>query len=147
MIRDPVLKKLHQPTMVKAGEELADIRVEHPTHIPPSYSDRERVQRMMRAASRPEPVGETQEIHLVDGVEYLDDGPLENLVFQRGDAQRSLPPVRLRDIRPAWAASLQTAYAPSVPRAVERYFTTTPYTRADGPQLSLQRCPDRRIST
>ena len=99
-VRDPVLKKLHQPAMVQAGEELADIRVEHPVHVLPLDPDRERIQRVMRATSRPEPVGETPEIHLIDGVEHLDDGPLNNLVFQRGDAERALPPVRLRDVRP-----------------------------------------------
>src|SRR6476469_3500692 len=64
----------------------------------------------MRATPCPESVGEAQEIHLVDGVEYLDDGPLENLVLQRGDAERPLPPVRLRDIRPArWLSPVAPA--------------------------------------
>jgi hypothetical protein len=101
LIRDPVLKKRHQPAMIKAGEELADIRVEHPVHLLLFDPDRERIQRVMRAASRPKPIGETSEIHLVDGVQNLDDGPLGDLVFQRGDAERPLPPVRLRDIGPA----------------------------------------------
>ena len=38
----------------------------------------------MQIASRPEPVGEAPEVDLVDRVEYLDDGPLDDLVFQRG---------------------------------------------------------------
>src|SRR5439155_18070975 len=91
-VRDPVLKKLHQPAMIQAGEELADIRVEHPVHVLPFDPDRERIQRVMRAAPWPETVGEAPEIHLIDGVEYLDDAPLGDLVFQRGDAERSLPP-------------------------------------------------------
>jgi len=92
--------------MIQAGEELADIRVEHPVHLFPFDPHRERIQRVMRAASRPETVGKAQEVHLVDGVEHLDDGPLENLVLQRGDAERPLPPVRLRDVRPARWLSL-----------------------------------------
>src|SRR4029077_5773151 len=52
----------------------------------------------MRAASRPKPIGKAPEVHLIDRVEHLDDGPLDNLVFQRGDTERALPPVRLRDI-------------------------------------------------
>ncbi len=44
---------------------------------------RQRVQRLMRVAPWPEPVGEAQEVRLVDGVEYLDDGPLDDLVLQR----------------------------------------------------------------
>ena len=45
----------------------------------------------MRAAPRPEPVGEAQEVRLVDGVEHLDDGPLDDLVLQRGDGEFILP--------------------------------------------------------
>jgi hypothetical protein len=82
-------------------KKLANVRVEHPVHLLPLDPDRERIQRVMRAACRPEPVGKAQEIHLVDGVEHLDDGPLGDLVFQRGNAERPLPPVRLRDVRPA----------------------------------------------
>jgi recombinase-like zinc beta ribbon protein/recombinase len=98
-VRDPMLEKLLQPTVIKTGEEVADIRVEHPVHLLPRDPDRERIQRLMRVASRPEPVRKTQEIHLINGVEHLDDGPLDNLVLQRGDAKRPLPPVRLRDVR------------------------------------------------
>jgi len=92
--------------MIQAGEELADIRVEHPVHLPPLNPHRERIQRVMRATPWPESVGEAQEVHLVDGVEYLDDGPLNDLVLQRGDAERPRPPVRLRDVRPARWLSL-----------------------------------------
>ncbi len=42
----------------------------------------------------------TPEVRLVDGVEHLDGGPLDDLAFQRRDAERPLPPVRLRDVRP-----------------------------------------------
>ena len=100
-IRDPMLEKPPQPAMIKIGEEVADIRIEHPVHPLPPDPDRERIQRVMRIAPRPKPVGEAQKVHLVDGVEHLDDGPLDNLVLQRGDAERPLPPVRLRDVRPA----------------------------------------------
>src|SRR6266851_7945135 len=54
----------------------------------------------MRPAPWPESVRETPEVRLIDGVQHLDDGPLDNLVLQRGDAERPLPPVRLRDIHP-----------------------------------------------
>jgi hypothetical protein len=39
----------------------------------------------MRAAPRPEPVRESPEVHLVDGIQHPDDGPLDDLVLQRGD--------------------------------------------------------------
>jgi hypothetical protein len=57
-----------------------------------AFEHAERIQRMMRAALGPEPIGEAEEVLLVDGVEHLDDCPLEDLVLQRGDAERPLPP-------------------------------------------------------
>src|SRR4030095_16882585 len=84
LVRDAMLEKLPKPAVIKTGEEVADVRIEHPVHPLPHDSGRQRVQRMMRAASRPEPIGETPEVHLVDDVEHLDDGPLDDLVLQRG---------------------------------------------------------------
>ena len=66
----------------------------------PFDPDRQRIQRIVRAAPGPEPVGEPEKVLLVDGVEHLDHGPLDDLVLQRGDAERPQPPVRLRDVRP-----------------------------------------------
>ena len=54
----------------------------------------------MRSAPRPEPVGEAEEVRLVDAVQHLDDGALGDLVLQAGDAERPLPPVRLGDVHP-----------------------------------------------
>jgi hypothetical protein len=54
----------------------------------------------MRFAPGPEPVGEAEEVRLVDAVKHLHDGALQDLVLQRGDPQRTQPAVRLRDIRP-----------------------------------------------
>src|SRR5260370_20222703 len=71
-----------------------------PVHLLPLNPDRQRVQRIMLTASRPEPIGEPQEIHLIDSVQHLDDRPLDHFVFQRGDAERPQPPVRLRYVRP-----------------------------------------------
>jgi hypothetical protein len=85
--------------MIQIGEELADIRVEYPVHPLPPDPNRQRVQRLMRAASRPKPIGKAQEIRLVDRVEHLDHSPLDNLVLQRGDTERPLPPVGLRYVR------------------------------------------------
>jgi site-specific DNA recombinase len=100
LIRDPVPEEPLQPVPIQAAEEVADIRVQHPVHPLAVDPGRQRVQRVMRLAPRPETVGETPEVRLVDGVQHLDDGPLDNLVFQRGDAERPQPPVRLRDIHP-----------------------------------------------
>jgi hypothetical protein len=99
LIRDPVLNKPLQPLMVKAGEVVPEIQVEHPAHLPLD-PDRERVQRLMWAASGPEPVGEPEEVRLIHGVQHLDHRPLQDLVLQRRDPERPQPPVRLRYVRP-----------------------------------------------
>src|SRR6266540_4165458 len=100
LIRDSVLEELHQPHVIEAGEEVAEIRVEHPVHLLAFDPDHERVQRIVRAAPRPEAVREAEEVRLVDGVQHLDDGALDDLVLQRGNPERPQPPVRLRDVHP-----------------------------------------------
>jgi len=52
----------------------------------------------MRAAARAKPVGEALEVDLVNLVEDRHHGMLNNFVFQRRDAQRTLPSVSLRYI-------------------------------------------------
>src|SRR5207253_10656176 len=92
------------------GKEVADISVEYPVHLSLCDPNHERIQRVMRAAPRPEPVGEAEEVLLVDGVQHLDHRPLDDLVLQRGDTERALPPVRLRDVySPRRARLVRTA--------------------------------------
>jgi hypothetical protein len=43
LIRDPVLQEPLQPAMVKAGEVVAEIRVEHPVHLLPHDPGGERI--------------------------------------------------------------------------------------------------------
>ena len=54
----------------------------------------------MLAAPWPEPIREPEEIFLVDRVQHLDHRALDDLVLQRGDAQRALPSIRLGDVPP-----------------------------------------------
>src|SRR6185312_2654165 len=96
LVRDPVLQKLPQPSMIKAGEKVADVRIEHPVHLLPPDPNRERIQRLMRVAPGPKTVGKAPEIRLVNGVEHLDDGPLKDLVLHRGDGDFILPLLQSR---------------------------------------------------
>jgi hypothetical protein len=50
--------------MVKAGEELTEIRVEHPVHPLSRDPGGERIQRIVRGAPGPKPIGETEEVLL-----------------------------------------------------------------------------------
>ena len=52
----------------------------------------------MGASRWPKSIGEAEKIGLVDRVQHLNDGALDDLVFQRGFPQRPLPPVRLGDV-------------------------------------------------
>jgi hypothetical protein len=70
----PVLDELDQPSVLDGTEEVTDVCVEHPAHLLPQDADRERIQRLMLAAPTSNPVGETEEVRLVDGVQHLDDG-------------------------------------------------------------------------
>ena len=86
--------------MVDGVEKRPDVHIEHPAHLLRRESDVERVQRVMLATPGPESVGEPEEVGLVDGVQHLDRGPLDDFVFQHGHAERPLPPVSLRDVHP-----------------------------------------------
>ena len=84
--------------MADRVEERPNIRVEDPVDPPLPQPIRERVQRIVLSTLRPEPVTEPQELRLVDRRQDRRHRRLDNLVLQRGNAQRSTPPIRLRNI-------------------------------------------------
>ena len=75
-------------------------------------SRRRGIQRVMLAAPRPKPVREAEEVRLVDGVQHLDGGALNDFVFQRGNTERrsARPPSRCRPDEPA--RSVRSAFQP-----------------------------------
>ena len=84
-----MLDELDQPLMADRVEEPRDIGVENPLHVACLDPERERVQRIVLAAPRSEPIAEPQELRLVD---WREDGYhrcLDNLVLDGGDAERS----------------------------------------------------------
>ena len=95
-----MLDELHQPSPVERIEETTDVEVEHPVHLSRQHSGIERIQRMVLAASGPEPVREAEEVSFVDGAQHLDRGTLDDFVFQRSHPERPLPPVSLGDVHP-----------------------------------------------
>src|SRR5215472_2380093 len=113
LVRNPVLDKLHQPAVVDGIKESTDVQVEHPVHLSRQQSGVERIQRVMRAASRPKAVREAEEVSFVDDVEHLDRGALEQLIFQRRHSERPLPSVWLRDEHSThWLGSVGPALDP-----------------------------------
>ena len=81
-------------------------------------SHRQRIQCSVRAPMGPESVRKPEEIHLVDCIQYLDHRSLYDLVFERCDAQRSLPPVRLGNEGPSrWFRSVRSSMQSAVQRS------------------------------
>src|SRR6266404_3603904 len=93
----PVLDELHKPFVREAIEKAFDVQVEHPVHFSRQQSRVQSIQRLMLAAPWSEPIRKSKKIRFVDGVQHLDRRTLDDLVFQRRDSERSLPPVGLRD--------------------------------------------------
>src|SRR5580704_9926495 len=98
-----VLDKLHQPSLIESVIKLPDVGIEHPVHLSRSDPDRQRVQRLMRAAPRSESIRKSQEVLFVYSVQHLDRGTLDDLVFQRGNAEwpKLARFTHLRDVHPA----------------------------------------------
>src|SRR4051812_43447382 len=86
-ITDPMLDEPHQPFSAERVEEGADIGVEDPVDLACLDSVRERIQRVVLAASGSEPVTKSQELRLVDRREEGDHGCLDDLVLDGSNAE------------------------------------------------------------
>ncbi len=93
-----MLDELHRPFVGHVVEKAPNVCVQHPAHSLPLDSHIQRIQRLMRAATGPEPIRKSFEVHLINLIEDGHHRLLNNLVLQRRDAQRTLPPVGLRYI-------------------------------------------------
>ena len=80
-VADPMLDKTDQPIVVDRIEKPGNVGVQYPVHPGVADPDGERVQRIMRTASGPEPIREPEEIFLVDRVQHLDHRTLDDLVL------------------------------------------------------------------
>ncbi len=112
-VPNPVLEELHQPLPVDGVEKPGNVDIQHPVHLPRQQARIERVQRMMLATPRAEPVRKPEEINFVDSIQHFDRRPLDHFVLQHGHAQRSVPTVRLGDERsPRRLRSVRSALQP-----------------------------------
>lgn len=98
LVADPVLQEADDPFLGNLREERPDIGVENEIHLPAGDPDDQRVQRVVLAAPWPEPVREPEELLLVDRAQHRRHRPLDDLVFGRGDRERTLAAVFLRDV-------------------------------------------------
>jgi hypothetical protein len=60
----------------------------------------ERIQRIVLAAFRSEPIRETEEVFLVDRAQHRSRGSLDDFVFEGHNRERTLAPVFLRNVAP-----------------------------------------------
>src|SRR5260370_7027378 len=104
-------------------EEAPDIRVKHPVHLPPENADMESVQRVVLAASRPESVGEPEEVFLVDCFENRRDRLLNDFVLQAQNAQWPFRAVSLRNVGSSGGTRSVTAPVHLVVQVLQLLFT------------------------
>jgi hypothetical protein len=96
-----VLDESHQPRVVERSEEIPEIGVEHPVHLPLLDRLVQGYQRLMGIASWPCAVREAGELGLVHGVEYRHGRPLDDLVLHRRYADRPLLAIPFWDVHPS----------------------------------------------
>ena len=95
-------------------EKALDVRVKHPVHLLPINPGVESIQRIVLAAPRSESIREAEKILLVDGLQDVHDGLLDDLVLQTQNAQWPLGAVRLPDVCPSGRAGSIAAAVHSI---------------------------------
>jgi len=100
-VADPMAQETDEPFLRHFVEKRPDIGVEYVVHLPAVDPDDQGIQRIVWSTSGSKPVGEPEEVFLVDRVQHRHRRALDDLVFQGGNRQRPLFPIRLRYIRPA----------------------------------------------
>src|SRR3974390_2016231 len=82
MRRSPIRcsRKRISQLLVDLIEERSDVGVQYEAHLLAVDPDAERIHRVMRAASWPEPIRQSEEVFLVDRVQQIGHCPLDNLI-------------------------------------------------------------------
>src|ERR1700678_869903 len=96
VVSNSMRHKLHGPFVAHVVEEAPNIRIEYPVHTLPVDAHMQSVERLMWTAGGTKPIRKAPKVHLVNLVEDADHRLLDDLVFQRRDAQRTLPTVGFR---------------------------------------------------
>jgi hypothetical protein len=81
LIGNPVFEKPEHPPVIDFIEERANVGIYNPVHLSALDSCRERIQRIVLSASRPESVRKSEKIRFIDRAQYRDDGLLHNLIL------------------------------------------------------------------
>ena len=97
------------------------IGVHYPVHLRAGNPDSQSVQRIVLTASRSKPVREPQEVFFVDCIQHLHHSALNDLIFQRGDPQRALPPIGFWDVAPSVKEALYRCPGVNSARLTSRF--------------------------
>ena len=81
-----MLQESHQPRLADFIEKALDVDLEYPVHLCAGDPDHQGVQRSVLAALGSEPIRKAEEILVVDRIQHRGSRPLDNLVFEGGDA-------------------------------------------------------------
>jgi site-specific DNA recombinase len=97
-VGDSVLDEFAQPFVRNGSEEVTNVGIQHPVHFLPYESYPQRIQCLMLASPRTEPIREPHEVLFIDLVEDRDHRVLNDLVLQGCYTQGALSSVRFGDI-------------------------------------------------
>jgi hypothetical protein len=104
LVADAMLDETDEPFLAHRIEELLDVGVEYPVHLPGYDSHHQRIHRVMRAAPRSEPIAEAEEVFLVNRVQHHRRRPLDDPRVKPED--KPCPPAQRSPagavVRPAW---------------------------------------------
>lgn len=97
-IGDPKFEHPYQPRVVHAAEKVADVDIDDPIDTLADDRRRDHPQRIMGATSRAETERVVMEVSLIDGAQQLGRRALDDLVLEREQAKRPLPPIGFRNV-------------------------------------------------
>src|SRR5208283_2601997 len=100
-VGNAMLHELDQPIFVEVVKEPSDIGVQNVVHLLLQERVRQRIQRLMLAASRTKTIREAEKVLFVDLVEDGDHGLLDDLVFQSRNSQRTLSSICFLYVHPS----------------------------------------------
>ncbi len=100
-VANAVLKERNQPIPRDGVKIRLQIRVDDPVDLAPFDPEGQGIERIVRTATRPEPVTETKKLRLINWrQDHIHNRFLDDLVLQCRDPERSYPAVRLGYLYP-----------------------------------------------
>lgn len=116
---DPVISAAIRGGCIKIT---SNVHVEHIVHLLAQNCRSYRIPGVGLATTGPKTLRKAEKVHLVDRVQHLDHGSLDDLVFQRRSCKRSLPPVGFGNVPPARWSCRHAPRRPPLLQALKNYY-------------------------